>query len=90
MISASWKTGLMPQLRLIYRQNPPLNFVRAVSTLRCIKCFLMICMALSKKIVCLYFSIMANGWEGWLKDEEGQDPADAVLRTASSSFFVIQ
>ena len=47
-------------------------------------------MALSKKVVCLYFSIMANGWEGWLKDAEGQDPDDAVLRTASSSLFVIQ
>ena len=90
MISASWKTGLMPQLRLIYRQNPPLNFVRAVSTLRCIKCFLMICMALSKNVFCLYFSIMANGWEGWLKDAEGQNLADAVLKTASSSLFVIQ
>ena len=37
------KTGFMPQLRLIYMRNPPLNFVWAVSTLRCIKCFLMIC-----------------------------------------------
>ena len=90
MISASWKTDLMPQLRLIYRQNLPLNFERAVSTLRCIKCFLMICMALSKKVFCLYFRIMANGLEGWLKDAEGQNLADAVLKTASSSLFVIQ
>ena len=84
------KTGFMPQLRLIYRRNPPLNVVWAVSTLRSIKCFLMICMALSKKVFCLYFSIMANGWEGWLKDAEGQNLADAVLKTASSSLFVIQ
>ena len=55
-----------------------------------IKCFLMICMALSKNVFCLYFSIMANGWEGWLKDAEGQNLADAVLKTASSSLFVIQ
>ena len=84
------KKCFMPQLRLIYRRNPPLNVVWAVSTLRCIKCFLMICMALSKKVFCLYFSIMANGWEGWLKDAEGQNLADAVLKTASSSLFVIQ
>ena len=50
----------------------------------------MICMALSKNVFCLYFSIMANGWEGWLKDAEGQNLADAVLKTASSSLFVIQ
>ena len=50
----------------------------------------MISMALSKKVFCIYFSIMANGWEGWLKDAEGQNLADAVLKTASSSLFVIQ
>ena len=93
MISASFRlenrfdAPIMPHLQA---EIPPLNFVRAVSTSRCITCFLMICMALSKKVVCLYFSIMANGWEGWLKDAEGQDSADAVLRTASSSLFVIQ
>ena len=41
-------------------------------------------MALFKKVSCLYFSIIASGWEGWLKDAEGQNLADAVLRTASS------
>ena len=86
------KTGFMPQLRLIYRRNPPLNFVRAVSTLRLLKCFLMICMVLSKKTFLSLFQYNGQWLRGLVERcrAEGQNLADAVLKTASSSLFVIQ